>query len=106
MESALLPLQHVSGLEIGPASIQVGRSWSYRLCHHFRHSCNLREEQSFYAARRYGSTCTRHTPTIRAFLFATATQALAIPSFRFFSAIHLLLGSLLPSQRYNTDRHP
>src|SRR4051794_1907635 len=23
-----------------------------------------------------------------------------------FAAIHLLLGSLLPSQRYNTDRHP
>src|SRR3954462_4367538 len=99
MESALLPLQHVSGLEIGPASIQVGRSWSYRLCHHFRHSCNLREESIFYAARRYGSSCASNAQMIRAFLLATATHAFAIPSFRFFSAIHLLLGSLLFSHR-------
>ena len=43
---------------------------------------------------------------IRAFLFATATHALAVPSFFCFSAIHLLRASSFLEARNTTDREP
>src|SRR4051794_26556062 len=51
MESALLPLRHVSGLELAQPRYRLEGAGLTGLPS-LRHSCNLREESVFYAARR------------------------------------------------------
>jgi hypothetical protein len=56
------------------------------------------------AAARYRSSLARRVQMIRAFLFATATQAFVVPSLFCLSAIQRLRLSVFVTQRYTTDR--
>jgi hypothetical protein len=105
MGSTLPLLQQVIGLE-GPAPLRLERSRPTR----FRHHSTLVQSRGFFfpPMRRgdKGSSCASSAQTIRAFLFATATHAFAVPSFRCLSVIHLLRLSCFLDARNTTDREP
>jgi len=71
-------------------------------------SVQSRRKYSFFCqtARRYVSSRANSAQMTRAFLFATATQVLVVPSLRCFSVIHRLRLSCLVGARYTTDLAP
>src|SRR5579875_305716 len=111
MESALLLLIR-SAACYGPAPGRFWRSWSPPVAPSSAAQASPRNlflstgAFCFYAARRYDSPRAISDHTMRAFLFANATQAFDVPSLRCLSAIQRLRGSVLWLARYTTERAP